>query len=196
MSPVSFPCCRSSPVTTTVYNSSRTQVLCGQLLCVWTLHTCVCAVCTMIRVRVWNPTFQLFVSFALLAAAAAVSCRLYHTVPQALKLSTLWHTRYNSSGTASLWACVGIAYACVLCMLRYVCVCVGVCRSVHLCAWCWNPTFISAFSFLFAPAAPVSCLHHTVPQALKLEWQPRYNSSRTAKIVWTTSMHMTLHIYI
>ena len=60
----------------------------------------VCAVCDMIRARVyrcvrdnvfvcWNPAFQLF--FALLAAAtaAAVSC-LYHIVPQAGELSTLW----------------------------------------------------------------------------------------------------------
>ena len=37
-----------------------------------------------------------------LIAAAAASCRLYHTVPQALKLSTLWQSRYISSRTASL----------------------------------------------------------------------------------------------
>ena len=43
-----------------------------------------------------------FILFALLAAAAAVSCRLYHTVPQALQLSTLWRPRYNSSLTESL----------------------------------------------------------------------------------------------
>ena len=41
-----------------------------------------------------------FVFFSLLAAAA-LSCRLYHTVPQALMLSTLWQTRYNGSRTAS-----------------------------------------------------------------------------------------------
>ena len=35
-----------------------------------------------------------------LIAAAAASCRLYHTVPQALKLSTLWQPRYNSSRIA------------------------------------------------------------------------------------------------
>ena len=43
----------------------------------------------------WNPTFlSSFLVLSLLSAAttgaAAVSCRLYHTVPKALKLSTLW----------------------------------------------------------------------------------------------------------
>ena len=68
----------------------------------------------MIRVRMrkcvrvcvlvcWNPTsiyFQFLLFFAL--HADAVSCRLYHTVPQqVLKLSNLWQPRYNSGRTAS-----------------------------------------------------------------------------------------------
>ena len=40
-----------------------------------------------------------------------------------------------------------------------------------------NPTML----YDFGSAAAVSCLCHTVPQALKLSnwWQPRYNGSRT-----------------
>ena len=71
-----------------------------------------CLLCAMIRVRVckcvrvcvlvcWNPKFHLFVRFALLVAAA-VSCRLYHRVPQPLKLDVLWQMRYNSSRLARL----------------------------------------------------------------------------------------------
>ena len=40
----------------------------------------------------------------LLCSAAAASC-LYHTVPQALKLSTWWQPRYNSSRTSSSSFC-------------------------------------------------------------------------------------------
>ena len=83
-----------------------------------------------------NPIFHTFgFFFALLAAAAAaVSCRLCHTVPQTLKLSTLWQPRYNTTvapkkkkkkeqshnnfvRTTTYYACVDIAYACVLCVL-------------------------------------------------------------------------------
>ena len=80
-------------------------------------------VCALVR---WNPTFQiLFFSSAFAAAAGAVSCRLYHTVPQALKLSTWWRPRHSSSRTVSLrrpllityHACADIACACVLCDL-------------------------------------------------------------------------------
>ena len=41
----------------------------------------------------------------------------------------------------------------------------------------WKPT-----SFYFCSAAALSCLYHTLPQALKLStwWQPRCNSSRTS----------------
>ena len=72
---------------------------------------CVCVgACESCVFLCWDPTFHLFV-FALLAAAAAaaaapaasaVSCRQYHMVPQALKLYTLWQTRYNSSRAACL----------------------------------------------------------------------------------------------
>ena len=80
------------------------------------------------------------------------------------------------------YACADIVYACVSCVFCVFCVCVlrvRVCGSVHLCAG------IPHFSFLiFAAhaAAVVSCLHHTVPQALKLStlWQPRYKCSRTS----------------
>ena len=45
----------------------------------------------------WNPTFLPFLLFALLVAAAAASRRLYHTVPQALKLCNLWQTVQQQS---------------------------------------------------------------------------------------------------
>ena len=56
---------------------------------------------------------------------------------------------------------------CAVCMLIYVCVCVGACGSVYLSAG------TSHFDFLLfcsaAAAATVSCRpYHTVPQALKL----------------------------
>ena len=69
-------------------------------------------------VGVLEPDISAF-CFDPLAVAAAVSCRLHHTVPQALKLSTWWQPRYNSSRTARLCAPlrtirVLTAYACVL----------------------------------------------------------------------------------
>ena len=71
----------------------------------------------------WHLTFQLSFSFCLLClllAAAAVACRLYHTVPQTFELSTLWQPRYNSSRTASLcgpiiclcWHCICVRDVC------------------------------------------------------------------------------------
>ena len=60
-------------------------------------------------------------------AAAAKPRRRYHTVPQALELSTLWQPRYSSRKASLcgplLYVCVGIAYACVMCVLRYVNMC-------------------------------------------------------------------------
>ena len=88
----------------------------------------------------WHATFQLSFLFyslcPLLAAAAAVSCRLYHTVPQALELSTLWQPRYNSSRKASLCrplltTCIDLAMTCVCCVC-YGHACRGVCGSVEL----------------------------------------------------------------
>ena len=87
---------------------------------------------------------------------------------------------------------------CVLCVLW---ACEGVCESVDLFV-CWHPTlsqlflWLSLFCLLVA-ATSVSCLYHTVPQALKLStlWQPRYNSSPTTKFLWTTSMRvLALHM--
>ena len=119
--------------------------------------------------------------FALLACAAAVSCRLYHTVPQARKLSAWWQPRYNSSRTASLYHYL-------------LCVC---CHSICVCAVCAGLTYICVlaphirFSFLFCllclllAAAAIPCrLYHIVSQALELStlWQPRYKRSRTASL--------------
>ena len=99
------------------------------LLCVCWHSIRVCAVCTMIRVvyvgvcgsvRLCAETQHTFHFFCLLFfTAAAVSCRLYHTVPQVLKLATMWQPRqYNSSRTLNVWvdhvyAFVDIACACV-----------------------------------------------------------------------------------
>ena len=74
---------------------------------VWTLLMNIGSTCACVRVCAlvcWNPTFQLFELFSLLAAAAAAAAAVRimfesHTVPQALKLSTLWQPRYNSSRT-------------------------------------------------------------------------------------------------
>ena len=71
---------------------------------VWALHVRVCAVCMLIYVCVCvgacgsvylsaGTSHFDFLLFCSAAAAATVSCRPYHTVPQALKLSTLWQTR-------------------------------------------------------------------------------------------------------
>ena len=119
-------------VAATVCNSSHTSRLCGPLLfiiCVCRHCLRVCAVCGCVRVCVfvcWSPTFQLFAFFALFAAAVAasavVSC-LYHTVPQALKLSTLWQTRYNIS------VCVALPTTRVLTYI--ICVC-SVCAMIHM----------------------------------------------------------------
>ena len=73
-------------------------VLCAMGVCVGVCGSADLFVC-------WHPKFHLSFLFCLLCmplAAAAVSCRLYHTVPQALELSTLWQPRYNSSRTASV----------------------------------------------------------------------------------------------
>ena len=100
------------------YNS-HTATLCGPLLtmcadkniahaCVLCLMGVCVGVCGSVDSFVsWHSKFQLsffylVCSVCLLLAAAAVSCRLYHTVPQALELSTLWQPRYNSSRTASV----------------------------------------------------------------------------------------------
>ena len=114
-----------------------TSLLCGcrgttavaQQKVVWTATYCACVeiayasvlfvgVCRSVDSYVcWHPTFQLSFLFCLVsllvAAAVAVLC-LYHTVTQALELSTLWQPRYNSTRTTSLcgpllcvcWHCI------------------------------------------------------------------------------------------
>ena len=79
----------------------------------------------MMRVRVsrceracvlvyWNLTFQPSVFFAVICGnAAAAPFRLYHTVPQLLKIPTLWEPRYNGSRTACLCEPLLTCYACV-----------------------------------------------------------------------------------
>ena len=56
--------------------------------------TCGCvvfAVCAFVR---WSHTFQLFfLMLCSLLLLLCVSCHLYHTVTQAVKLSSLWHPR-------------------------------------------------------------------------------------------------------
>ena len=166
----------------------------------------VCAVCAMIRVRVcrcvrvcvfvcWNLTFQPLGSFC-------VSCRLYHTVPQALYFAA--HTVQQQSHSKVVWnttyyACVDIAYACVLCMLWYVCVRVAVCRSVLLRVWCRNPTCISALDFLFA--LRYCCCHimsasHRASSSQALYYVAATVQQKTVapRFAWTTSMRLlTLH---
>ena len=90
-----------------------------RVLCVlW--YVCVCVwpkVCAGLCICLLEAHISAFFLFALLVAAAAVSCRLYHTVPQAPKLSTLWQPLYNSSQQVCVnhfYAFVDIAYACVL----------------------------------------------------------------------------------
>ena len=72
-------------------------------VCYDTVHVRVTR-CVRVCVYVFfNPTLKvLFCFVAVLAAGGAVWCGLYPTVPPALKLSTLWQTRYNSSRTARL----------------------------------------------------------------------------------------------
>ena len=63
----------------------------------------------------------LFFLFCLLLAAAAISCCLYHPVPYALELSTLWQPRYN--GSRAQQVCVDHFYACVRAWrMRVMCV--------------------------------------------------------------------------
>ena len=87
----------------------------------------------------WHPILQLSFLFGLLclllAAAAAVSCRLYHTVPQALELSTLWQPRYNSSRTESL--CGLLLRVCWHC----ICVC-DVCYKIRKHVACATPAAV------------------------------------------------------
>ena len=51
----------------------------------------------------------------------------------------------------------------------YVCACVRVCEPVHLCAGTPHFSFLFlVFALLASAASAVSCLYHTVPQAVKL----------------------------
>ena len=93
----------------TRYNSSRPASLCRPLLLharVDIAYACVlCVLCTCTSVQVCTGVcicvLEAFRFCSLCFAAAAASCP-YHTVPQALNLSTTWQPRYSSSRTASL----------------------------------------------------------------------------------------------
>ena len=62
-----------------------------------------------------TPHLQLFFFFFVLFAAAAAVCCLYHTAPQALKLSNLRQQRYDNSRTScsSFVTATGGASVCV-----------------------------------------------------------------------------------
>ena len=92
-------------------------------------------------------------------AAAVVSCRLYHTVPQALKLTISRQKRYNSSHIArlcgpllSLGVCWHSICVCVLCALIRVFVC-RVCWSVCLFAGTHTCSMFRFFWLLWFTAA-------------------------------------------
>ena len=91
----------------------------------------------------------------------------------------------------------------ILCVCRHCITCVcAVCvggRSIHLCAWGWNPTCISAFwPFLVSSALLLHLPYHAVcivshralssqaPHYVAATVQPQSHS----KSVWTTSMRV------
>ena len=65
-------------------------------------------------------------------AAAAVSCRLYHTVPKALKISTLWQPRHNNIIAALL--CGPLLSVCSHCIYMRVCDVCAMIRTDMTCA--------------------------------------------------------------
>ena len=118
--------------------------------------------------------------FALLAGAAAVSCRLYHTVPQARKLSAWWQPRYNSSRTTILcgpllgYACFDTAYARVCAMIR-----VRLLVFASLCICVLEPHIIQFFCILIPllivllllPYHVSVCVIHIKPFCLLVDMQ-------------------------
>ena len=67
-----------------------------------------------------------------------------------------------------------------------------------MCVWCWGPTYFSAF-FVFcltaaAAAAAVSCLYHTVPEALKLYYVASHGTTTVAQQVCLDHLHACVGI--
>ena len=141
--------------------------------------SCVCVrflgVCRRVHLCAGAAHFSHF--FCLLCLLPAVSCR-YHTVPQALKLSLLC----GSHGPAALphrfcaehyrlCVCAVCAIMQVRVRGRYMQLCAFVCRSL---------TFQLFELFALPTASAVSCLYHTVPEALELctMWKPLYNKQQ------------------
>ena len=113
------------------------QVCVDTSMHVWTSRTyyaCLCCVCAMIRVRVckcervcvfvcWNPTFMFLFFYS---ACCCWCCRIMSSVSrrpsssQALDFgadTVQQQSRCKFVWTTTYYACVGIAYACVLCVL-------------------------------------------------------------------------------
>ena len=154
---------------------------------VWAFCLRVCAVCVQrVRVRACvgfcrcvcvlephNSAFS-FVCFARLAAAAV--SYLYHTVPQALKLSTLWQRRrYNSSRSSCSSFCDGHGRR----------ICVRVCVP---CSLFERPQNLQRGARILHreqgdtnPHLRTSCgISRATAQPQQLQQQQRYNSSTTA----------------
>ena len=205
MSAVLLPCCKSSLLcgshgmqqqshikfvwATTIHN-----------MCVSTLSACLC--CVWVRaslcICVLEPHISAFCFFcSVCSCCCCFCCRIMsvsHRPSSSQALDFVADTiQHKCLCSTTYHACVDIYHMRVFRVCYDTYACVGVCRSVHLRAWCWNLTLFAA------AAAAVPCrLNHTVPQALKLStmWQPRYSRSLTASFVWTTSMRvLTLHVY-
>ena len=134
--------------------------------------------CVRVCVCVLEPHVTAFVFIALLAAAA-VSCRLYHTIPQTLKLSTLWQQWYNSSRTASLCD----LYLPYVCAVKHVRVYYGVCGSLICVLEPTSQLLAFLFSLLLAAVAAscrIICVSHTVQQ------------QSHSKFVWTSSTRLLI----
>ena len=105
--------------------------------------------------------------------------------PRIQKLCIWWQPRYQNSRTSIVFGLLCVCGRCisvsVLCVTIYVCVCVGAFGSVY---WCARTPHSAVCFFSLLHVAAVSCLDHTVCQAVKPStfWQPRYNSSRTANV--------------
>ena len=120
--------------------------------------------CVLVRTGWCSDVLEPHISafcFSLLSllAAATVSC-LYHTVPEALKLSTLWEPRYSSSRKASLCGPLKFVWTATfyirVCAVFAMGVGVGVCGSEGLFV-CWHATFQFSFFILRALSACCCC---------------------------------------
>ena len=118
-------------------SAAAQDLLCGshgiqqqsQIKFVWTTMR-VCAVCAMIRVRVYVRAglcicmleSHTSAFWYICSACCCWCCRLHHAVPQALELSTLWQRWYNSSRTASLCGALLTMRVCYVCYGTCACV--------------------------------------------------------------------------